>query len=207
MAEILNALGESFRRYWEIALKAGLASFGATLVQLLLVLALTLFVARRLRAAEMRALQRTKAEASTIIFVGRLTYLGILALGLVWALEILGIPWTTLLAALGLFSLTVSLAIQEVLKNLVAGLYLLLERPFRLGEPVKVRDIVGVVETVGLRTTVLRTADGEQAMVPNAIIFAEVVVALPMEGHARQEAEGLGAGAEQPGHPHAERAN
>ena len=64
---------------------------------------------------------------------------------------------------------------QDVLKNVFAGIYLLIERPFRPGDTIKVRDFVGRVETVDLRTTTLRS-DGEIVYVPNAILFSEVLV-------------------------------
>ena len=75
---------------------------------------------------------------------------------------------------------------QDVLKNVFAGVYLLIERPFRPGETIKVRDFVGVVETVDLRTTSLR-ADGEIVFIPNAILLAEVLVNRGMSHIATDE--------------------
>src|SRR4029079_957634 len=79
------------------------------------------------------------------------------------------------LGALGVFGLAVSLAIQDVLKNAIAGVYLLIERPVRPGETIRVRDYVGTVVTVDLRTTTLRS-EGEIVYVPNAILYAEILV-------------------------------
>jgi small conductance mechanosensitive channel len=64
---------------------------------------------------------------------------------------------------------------QDVLKNVFAGVYLLIERPFRPGDTIKVRDFIGRVETVDLRTTTLRN-DSELVYVPNAILFSEVLI-------------------------------
>jgi small-conductance mechanosensitive channel len=76
----------------------------------------------------------------------------------------------------GVLGLAASLALQDVLKNFVAGVYLLVERPFRIGESIKVKDFTGAVETIDVRTTVLRTAEGDAVMVPNAILFAEIIL-------------------------------
>src|ERR687885_86199 len=69
---------------------------------------------------------------------------------------LIGVPWTTVIALTSVLGLAASLALQDVLKNFVAGVYLLVERPFRIGEWIKVRDYVGAVETIDVRTTVLR---------------------------------------------------
>ncbi len=142
----------------------------------IIVMLIALTVAERARRATVQSVGRTKADPSTAVFVGRITHLGALIIGVLIALGILGISWTALLAVVGAVSLAISLAIQDVLKNFVAGLYLLIERPFRVGDTIKIKDFTGRVEDVGIRTTVLRTSDGLQVVVPNAIMFAEVVV-------------------------------
>lgn len=80
-----------------------------------------------------------------------------------------------LVAILGTVGLAFGLALQDILKNFFSGVYLLLERPFRVGDTIKVKDQTGVVENVGVRTTQLRTTDNIQVLVPNATVFSEVV--------------------------------
>jgi len=75
--------------------------------------------------------------------------------------------------------------------------YLLLERPFRVGDTIRVRDQEGVVENIGVRTTSLRTPDNVYVLVPNMIVFAEVVAnrSHAQPGHpATAGADGAGAG-------------
>ena len=91
-------------------------------------------------------------------------------------LRALGVPWPTVVALAGVLGLAASLALQDVLKNFVAGVYLLVERPFRIGESIKVKEFSGSVETIDVRTTVLRTPEGDAIMVPNAILFAEIIL-------------------------------
>jgi small-conductance mechanosensitive channel len=142
----------------------------------LLVVLITLVVARTARGWTLRALGRSKADASTQLLVGRVIFMTIVTVGLLTALGVIGVPWTTVLALTSVLGLAASLAMQDVLKNFVAGVYLLVERPFRIGEWIKVRDFVGAVETIDVRTTVLRTEDGGAVMVPNAILFAEIIL-------------------------------
>lgn len=155
----------------------------------IIVVLLSLVLAERMRAAVVGSLGHTRADPNTVVFVGRISHLASLAVGILVALGILGIDWAALLAIFGAVSLAVSLAIQDVLKNFVAGLYLLIERPFRVGETIKVRDFTGKVEDIGIRTTVLRTDDALQIVVPNAIIFVEVITNLSSSRTAAANAD------------------
>jgi len=144
--------------------------------QALVVAALTLFVGRRARDLVRRSLKRTRADPGVVLLLGQLAYFAVLGLGAIWVLAILNVSSTGIVATLGVASLAVSLSLQDVLKNLVAGLYLLVEKPFRPGERLIVRTFDGVVESVDARTTTLRTSTGERVLIPNAILFAEVLV-------------------------------
>ncbi|MBX6770609.1 MAG: mechanosensitive ion channel [Chloroflexi bacterium] len=152
-----------------------LGRFASEVVLALLIAVVTLLVGARVRDAIHRSLKRSKADPGLAILLGRVGYIIILLIGLVLVLQVFNVNVTTLAAALGVVGLAVSLAAQDVLRNAFAGIYLLIERPFRPGETIKVRDFVGVVETIDLRTTTLR-ANGEVIYVPNAILFAEVLV-------------------------------
>src|SRR2546425_7814483 len=142
----------------------------------LVVLLVALILARLARSATLHALDRTKADRWTAHLVGRIAFLGVLLIGLLTALGAFGIAWTTVVTLAGVFGLAASLALQDVLKNFVAGVYLLVERPFRIGESIKVKEFSGAVETIDVRTTVLRTPEGDAVVVPNAILFAEIIL-------------------------------
>jgi small conductance mechanosensitive channel len=78
----------------------------------------------------------------------------------------------------GLASLAIGLAFQDVLRNVLAGIWLLVERPFKIGDLIALVgvDMSGVVQTITLRTTAMRTADGRLAVVPNLTVFSGVIV-------------------------------
>ena len=135
-----------------------------------------LILGRIARSASSRALQRTRADRSTVLLIGRIVFISISVVGALTALGLLGVPWTTVVALTSVLGLATSLAMQDVLKNFVAGIYLLVERPFRVGESVKIRDFVGVVESIDIRTTVLLADNGDRILVPNAILFAEIIL-------------------------------
>ncbi len=122
-----------------------------------------------------RGLRRAHIDVGTQILVKR----GVLVIWIVVTalvvLGILGVNPAGLVAVLGAVTLAFSLALQDILKNFFSGVYLLLERPFRVGDTIKVKEQTGVVENIGVRTTQLRTADNVQVLVPNATVFSEVV--------------------------------
>lgn len=90
-------------------------------------------------------------------------------------LAVFGASISALVAYLSVTTLAVGLALQETLRNTIAGIYLLLERPFNIGDRVTLRDISGRLESVDLRTTSIRSETGELVLVPNSIVFTEIV--------------------------------
>src|SRR5438445_480439 len=122
-----------------------------------------------------RAMRRARVDTSTQILVKRAISAVFVTVGILVVLGILGFNSTGLLTLAGAVGLAFSLAIQDILKNFFSGVYLLLERPFRVGDTIRVKDQQGVVENIGVRTTELRTSDNVQVLVPNAVVFAEVV--------------------------------
>lgn len=87
----------------------------------------------------------------------------------------LGVQWSALVTYVSVVTVALTLSMQEVLRNMIAGVYILLERPFLVGEIVNVRTVNGSVERIDLRTTSIRSQTGELVLVPNSIIFSEVV--------------------------------
>lgn len=100
------------------------------------------------------------------------TYMAALLSGLVVA----GVNIAVMLTAAGVTTVAIGLAFQDILRNVLAGIWLLLERPFRLGDNITVQDQSGVVQNITLRTTTLKTGDGRLAVVPNLTAFTNTVV-------------------------------
>lgn len=146
-----------------------------SLVEALLTAAVALVALRLTRRWLGSALERARVDRGTRILVTRSVSIGIVVFATLAVLESLRVSPTTVLAAIGAVGLAFSLALQDILKNFFSGVYLLLERPFRVGDVIKVKEIQGTVEHVGVRTTMLRTADNVVVIVPNASVIAEVV--------------------------------
>ncbi len=128
------------------------------------------------RRGSRRALGRTRAHLNAIIFVARVTQLGILALGVVLALAILGVDLPALTAFVGLATIALSVSLQDIVRGLLAGLYLLIERPFDVGDTVDVGGQQGVIEDVRVRTTILRNTAGDRVIIPNLVMLTSTIV-------------------------------
>jgi small-conductance mechanosensitive channel len=151
-----------------------LAQWPAVL-QALMVVLITYIALRVAKGWVVSAMRRARIETGTQILVRRGLSVAIVVAGALVILGILGASPAGLVTVIGAVGLAFSLAIQDILKNFFSGVYLLLERPFRVGDTIKVKDQEGVVENIGVRTTTLRTVHNVRVMVPNAMIFAEVV--------------------------------
>jgi small-conductance mechanosensitive channel len=97
----------------------------------------------------------------------------------------------TITAIIGSVGLALSLSSQDLLKNFIAGVYILLERPFVVGDEVTLGSYTGRVEFVDLRTTKLRTSDGQEVIVPNTMIMSQVVTrqSVPSTGGEARSSE------------------
>jgi len=100
----------------------------------------------------------------------------IFILGAAAVLELWGIKIGPIIAGLGLFGVAVALGAQDLFKNLISGILVLVEKRFRMGDWIRVDGIIeGVVERIGFRSTVIRKFDKSLAIIPN-FQFAENAV-------------------------------
>lgn len=147
----------------------------------LFILAIAIGVARTLMRLAIRGLgQHIDINIRTLI--GRISYVIVLTFALLCILSIWNISIGVPVAALGFITVGLTVALQNILKDLVAGFYILVERPFHIGDLITVADVVsaagrtGRVEDVQLRTTRLRLSSGELGSIPNSLIFGGVVI-------------------------------
>ena len=105
-----------------------------------------------------------------------LTFYALLAITFLLALRAVNIPLTAFAVAGGALAIGIGFGSQTVVSNFISGLLLLAERPIRMGDLVEVSGIVGVVESIGLRSTRIRTPDNFHIIVPNASFLESNVV-------------------------------
>jgi small-conductance mechanosensitive channel len=114
--------------------------------------------------------RRLASDAASVTLIGAA---GFVAKVVVWsvlvlvALDNLGVNVTTLVAGLGVGGIAVGLALQNILGDLFASVSIVLDKPFVVGETIQVGDMTGTVESIGLKTTHVRSLSGEQIIFPN----------------------------------------
>ena len=110
----------------------------------------------------------------------------IIVLGIVAVLELWGIKVGPVIAGLGLFGVAVALGAQDLFKNLISGIMILMEKRFTIGDIILVsNEVEGVVEQIGFRSTLVRRFDSTPVMIPN-YKFAEQSVTNYSRRHHRR---------------------
>ena len=118
-----------------------------------------------------RAIARTGAEPHVVRILERTIWYVFIGLGIVTSLGTVGADLTALVATLGVAGFAISFAFQDIFGNFLAGVMLMLQRPFKIGDLVSVAGGEGVVEDIRIRDTILRTQDGRLIIVPNKNIL------------------------------------
>ena len=93
----------------------------------------------------------------------------------VWVIQLLGYSVSSLLAGLGIGGLAVALALQDTLANFFGSIFIFLDRPFTVGDWIKVAGTEGTVEQIGFRTTRIRTWPATLVSIPNKTVANEVI--------------------------------
>ena len=135
------------------------------------------------------AIQRRKHQGIALL-LGRLVHTSIVLLGFLVALSVIAPSFqaSDLVKILGIGSVAVGFAFQNILQNFLAGILLLLQEPFQIGDFISVTGIEGTVHDIQSRATVVTTKEGRRVIIPNAIIFTSpVAVEHPAGEEAREE--------------------
>ncbi|MGA8417902.1 MAG: mechanosensitive ion channel family protein [Candidatus Dormiibacterota bacterium] len=133
-------------------------------------------VGRLTRMLVLWAMRRGKADRQVRTLVRNLITVTTYVVAVISALVVYGVNVAVILTAAGLGTVAIGLAFQDLLRNVLAGIWLLLEQPFRLGDTITVMDQTGAVQNITLRTTTLRTGVGELAILPNLTVFTGIVI-------------------------------
>jgi len=128
------------------------------------------------RAIEHGIEDRVK-DPETQQLIGRIGRWAVIVLGTMTALnQIPGVDVTSLLAGLGILGFTIGFALQDIARNFIAGLLILLRQPFSAGDAVEVGGHAGSVLEITMRDTVIRTWDGVMEIIPNLDVYTNPII-------------------------------
>lgn len=136
-----------------------------------------------------RTLEARAFDATLTRFFSKLLRYAILTFAAIGCLGVFGIQTASFAAVLAAAGLAIGLAFQGTLSNFAAGMMLLIFRPFKVGDLVKVDGELGTVEEIELFTTELKTADARRIILPNSGVFGSKIENISHHPKRRVEVE------------------
>lgn len=154
--------------------------FAATLPRLLLtILLITIayLIGKVVRAGVRRNAVRRGEQRSFEMAVGRLAQAGILLVGVLIAVTAAFPSFTpaNLVSTLGIGGVAIGFAFKDILQNFLAGILILITRPFRVGDQIQFKHYEGTVEDIQTRATFITTYDGRRVIIPNGELYTNSV--------------------------------
>lgn len=172
MSEIIDTIAQALLELF----KQGIKTIPG-LLSAVVVLFLTKYVVQIVLQIAERTGKRVIKSVSLQLLLLKISNIGVWTTGILLAC-VLAFPsfeLADIIATLGIGSVAVGFAFQDIFKNFLAGIILLLEEPFRIGDEIAIGDYQGKVENISIRTTKIRTYTGEKILLPNSTVFADVV--------------------------------
>lgn len=179
----MNRIQETLNNYWEILL-ASIPKIAISAIILAVFVLIGAIVAKALR----KTLHKKADSPLVADFLIRLVKVVIISAGLMLALNALGFTGVAggLLAGAGVSAVVLGFAFKELGENFLAGILLIFDRPFSMGDTITVNNNIGTVKELKFRTTKLKTFDGKDIYIPNSDIITSTVYNHTEDGYLRQ---------------------
>lgn len=149
--------------------------FGVRIIVAILIFYIGRMIARGLSNTVRKVMAAREVDKILETFISNLVYWALLIVVIIAAIDRLGIETTSLIAVMGAAGLAVGLALQGSLSNFAAGVLIVIFRPYRVGDFVDAAGVSGSVEQVQILTTILKTPDNKQIIVPNSAIMSSII--------------------------------
>ena len=156
---------------WMTAFLENLPSYIVALV----ILILSVYISRWVKMLVVKGLKARDTDSELVLLLGRLTQWTIVIFGIVLGLQQTGTDVSALVTGLGVLGVTIGFALQDVAQNFVAGILLLIQQPFDIGDAIEVAGYSGTVKTVDIRATEILTFDGLMVTIPNGDVFTSTL--------------------------------
>lgn len=177
MADAEITLLEAFTRFWNFQLfvvEGTPITLGKLIVGLILVL-LGYFLARRISYYfGQKVISKLQIQRSLKFTLERLFFYIIYIGFVLFVLQMLGIPITVFTILGGALAIGIGFGSQNVVNNFISGLIVMVEQPVRIGDWVEIEGLFGQVEQIGSRSTLLRSFDSKQTIIPNSFFLEKM---------------------------------
>lgn len=149
--------------------------WGINIALALVVFLVGKFIVNLLTSLLRKVLTKSKMDSILVEFVSSIFKTILMLFVVIAALDRLGVETTSLIALLGAAGLAVGLALQGSLQNFAAGVMLIVFRPFKAGDFVEAGGIAGVVESISIFSSIFRTGDNREVIIPNGSIYGGTI--------------------------------
>ena len=165
---------------WWQQLQTWIEAFVAGLPQLLaaiIVFSFFWYLSKKAQLLVSKIFERVEMPVSVERLLENLVRIAVVVLGIMLALGLLNLDKTvtSLLAGLGIVGVALGFAFQDIASNFISGLILVIRRPFDVGEVIQVSDQMGVVQAIELRSTIIKSFQGQIIHIPNQKVFTDVI--------------------------------
>lgn len=150
-------------------------SFGIRIIAAIVIFLVGRMVARIVTNGIRKLMETQEVDKILETFVSNLVYWALMTFVIIAAINQMGVQTTSLIAIMGAAGLAIGLALQGSLANFAAGVLIVMFRPYKVGDWVEAAGIAGSVVQVQILTTILKTGDNKQIVVPNAQIMGSII--------------------------------
>ncbi len=176
----------SFEAYWQNVMNSlPQITVGTTLLIIFILLAIFI------RKMVVRRLKKKMADLLLLNFIGRVVFLFFVIVGVIVFLNQVGLGKAAsgLLAGAGVSALILGFAFKDIGENFLAGFFLAFGRPFSIGDIIEVDGLTGTVKAMSFRNSHIRTFDGRDIFIPNAIMIKNPLTNYTRDGLMRHDFE------------------
>ncbi|MDR3177457.1 MAG: mechanosensitive ion channel [Campylobacteraceae bacterium] len=153
-----------------------ISSYGLKVVGALLIFFIGKRVASWLSKLFIKVVQKTSLDETTASFLSSAVYIALLFVVVLAALANLGVETTSFVALIGAMGLAIGMALRDSFSSIGAGLLIVFFKPFKVKDMIEVVGIVGIVESINIFSTVLKTNDNKQIIIPNSKIVTNNII-------------------------------
>ncbi len=153
----------------------------------IIVITLFYFLAKIIKQFSAKLFYRFSDRQAIRDLFSTIVYFLVLLVGLVVSLNIMQLEQTvsSILAGAGIIGLALGFAFQDISANLISGVLIIFRKPFRQGDIIDTNEYKGIVQTINLRSTVLRTFQGLHVIIPNKEVFQNPIINLTLTDNRR----------------------
>src|SRR5690554_1155121 len=144
----------------------------------IIVLVAFVFAGRLIRNLFSKILFKTLNNASLSSIISKIIYIVIITIGSFAALSLMNLDKTvtSLLAGAGILGLALGFAFQDIATNFIAGFFMAIRRPFKIGQVIHCEGHSGVIKHIGIRTTEIASFQGQEIIIPNKLLFQNPLI-------------------------------